>query len=107
MFQAVRAEALPSQEIDGVERHHAVRAAAIRDDVAAFLQFAQTFAEFRERQEIAPGMCAATYSSRGRTSMSVTSPARTRRTSSSLSTGSNAPRSLEVLARDLLDFCQP
>jgi hypothetical protein len=49
MLHTVRAEALPSQEIDRVERHHAVRAAAIRHDVAAFLQLAEAFPEVGER----------------------------------------------------------
>ena len=49
VFHAVRAEALPSQEIDRIERHHAVRTAAVRDDVAAFLQLAQAGPEVCER----------------------------------------------------------
>jgi len=48
-FHAVRAEALPAQEIDRIERHHAVGPAAIRHDVAAFLQRAQAFPEVCER----------------------------------------------------------
>jgi hypothetical protein len=36
MFQAMCAEPLVPQEVDGIERHHTVGAAAIRDDVSAF-----------------------------------------------------------------------
>jgi hypothetical protein len=38
VFHAVSAEALPSQEIDRIERHHTVGAAAVRDNVAPLLQ---------------------------------------------------------------------
>jgi hypothetical protein len=36
VLQSVRAEAPAPQEIDRIERHHAVGAAAIRDNVATF-----------------------------------------------------------------------
>jgi hypothetical protein len=49
MFQAVRAEPLSAQDIDCIERHHAVRAATIRDDVASFPQLADTLREVGER----------------------------------------------------------
>jgi len=49
LFHAVSAEALPPQEIDRIERHHAVRAATVRDNVAAFLQLAHALGEICER----------------------------------------------------------
>jgi hypothetical protein len=49
VFHPVSAEAVASQEIHRVERHHTVRTAAISDDVAALLQFAQTLTKIRNR----------------------------------------------------------
>ena len=107
MFHAVSAKALPTQQRHGVERHHAVRAAAIGDDIPAFPQLAQSPAQICERQ--------------GNRTWEVSRHvllARADVDERDLA-GADAAHELvivdwlqraaflEVLARDVLDFCQP
>jgi hypothetical protein len=49
VLQALRAEALSTQEIHGVKGHDAVRPAAIRDDVVTLAQVAEAQRKIRER----------------------------------------------------------
>jgi hypothetical protein len=49
VLQALRAEPLSTQEIHRIERHHAVRPAAICNDIVALAQIAETFGKIRER----------------------------------------------------------
>ena len=107
VLHAVSAEALPSKEIDRIERHHAVRTAAIRDDVAALLQRAHVLAEVCER-----------YGDRARDVSRHVLLTRTDVDERDL-TGADTPHELvvanrlkraavlQVLARDVLDFCKP
>ena len=58
MFETARSEALSPQEIDGIECHHAIGAAAVRHDLAPFLQFLEALREVRERYRDRSGnMC--------------------------------------------------
>jgi hypothetical protein len=58
VLESVRAEAPAPKEIDRIERHQAVGAAAICDDVATFAQVTQTCPEFCQRHgDGARNMC--------------------------------------------------
>ena len=107
MLHAVSAETLSSQEVDRIERHHAVRAAAVRDDVAPFLQLAHALRQVSEREGNRAGNVPR--------HVLLTRPNVDQRDLA----GANPPYQfvvvdrlqraalVEVLARDLLDFGQP
>src|SRR5581483_4472763 len=50
ILQPMCAKALSAQQVDRIERHHAVGAAAVRDDVAPLLQLLHALRQVSERE---------------------------------------------------------
>jgi len=106
MFQPVRSEALPPKERDRIERHYAIRATAIRDDVAAFTQLAHTSGEVCQGHgERAWKMTRNVLLARPDVDHRNLSRANTACELLIVHRFQRAARS-EVLTRDVLDFCQ-
>jgi hypothetical protein len=106
-FQPVGAETFPTQEIDGIECHHAIRAAAIRHEVSRDGQLAQLLLEVsqRHRDRARDVSCEVLLTRPDVDQCDVTGP----HAAYELVVAKSLHRATfcQVLARHLLDFRQP
>jgi hypothetical protein len=107
VVEALRAKAFSAQQVDCIERHHAVGAAAVRDDVATFPQLLETLRQISERERDRTGKVPRhvflTRSNIDQRDLTATNPPY----QFVVVDGLERAARVEKLVRELLDFGQP